>query len=58
VSGLQDEIRECLDTSVRFLEQGNYVELSDMLEYELAPKLLEMQEGVYRMINVAERKLN
>lgn len=58
MSSVHEGVRALLDSAAVSLEQANYLELSDNLEYDLAPKLRELQECVYQMITVAEKKPN
>lgn len=53
-----EEILDFLSDVTEAMEDGDYGELSDLLEYEVAPRLLAVEEGIYRMIHLAERKLH
>ncbi|HNT33819.1 MAG TPA: hypothetical protein PKH07_02355 [bacterium] len=58
MSSVHKDVRTSLDAAAQSLEQASYLELSDNLEYELAPKLRHLQECVYQMITIAEKRLN
>ncbi|MBE7557540.1 hypothetical protein HS125_00760 [bacterium] len=55
---IYEEILDLLSDVTDAMEEGDYLDLSDLLEYEVAPRLLSVEEGLYRMINLAERKLH
>ncbi len=55
---LHSEILHLLRHSLEALEKDDIVHLSDLFEYELAPKIKEEEEAIYEMISIAERQLN
>jgi hypothetical protein len=55
---IYNEVLDLLGEIQEVLEDNEMLELSDLLEYELAPRMLKMEEGIYQLINVAERKLH
>ncbi len=55
---IYEEILDLLGEVNEAMEEGDLLDLSDLLEYEVSPRLLQVEEGLYRMINVAERKLH
>lgn len=52
------ELVEILGQAVETMENEDYHELADLLEHEAEPKLREVQEVVYKMINMAEQSLH
>ena len=58
LANVYEDILELLAEVSEVMEDGDLLDLSDLLEYEVAPRLLEVQEGIYHMINLAERKLH
>lgn len=52
------ELVGVLGQAVEVMEQEDYHELADLLEHEAEPKLREVQEVVYKMINLAEQSLH
>jgi hypothetical protein len=40
------------------VQDQQYLELSDILEYELAPRLPELEEGIYQIIKSVEQAIH
>ena len=55
---VQQDIQKSLNEAAQTLQEENYLEFSDILEFDLAPKLQNIQEGLYRIITVSEKKLH
>ena len=53
---IQQQILQYLEEASTHLEEQRLLELSDLLEYELAPKMPQVQEAIYIMIREAEQK--
>ena len=58
LDAIQDEMQSLLDTASDALKREDYLEFSDVLEYEMAPKLRLIEGGLYKMIKEAEKELN
>ena len=55
---VQMEIQDFLDTASNALKKEDYLEFSDLLEYEISPRLRQVERGLYEMIKEAEKELN
>lgn len=55
---IQNDIQDMLEQAADHLDTQNFLELSDLLEYELAPLIPHLEESIYMVIREAERKLN
>jgi hypothetical protein len=53
---IHEEILRLIEDASTHLEQQRFLELSDLLEYELAPKIPLVEESIYVMIREAERQ--
>jgi len=53
---IHQSIVQHLEDASNFLEEQRLLELSDLLEYELAPKMPQVEEAIYVMIREAERE--
>ena len=53
---IHQSIVQHLEDASSFLEEQRLLELSDLLEYELAPKMPQVEEAIYVMIREAERE--
>ncbi|HOE10724.1 MAG TPA: hypothetical protein PLQ35_04650 [bacterium] len=49
------QVLQLLEDATRHLQEQRFLELSDLLEYELAPKMPLVEEAIYVMIREAER---
>ena len=52
---IHQQVVQLLDEATSHLNQQRLLELSDLLEYELAPKMPLVEESIYVMIREAER---
>lgn len=52
---VHQEVLQLLEDASDHLEQQRFLELSDLLEYELAPKMSTVEESIYIMVREAER---
>lgn len=52
---IHQDILQLLEDASNHLEEERFLELSDLLEYELAPKMPMVEEAIYVMIREAER---
>ena len=52
---IHQQILQLLDDATNHLEEQRFLELSDLLEYELAPKMPMVEEAIYLIIREAER---
>ncbi len=57
-AALQQRVLEHLEQAAEMLEGRRFLELSDVLEYELAPLIVVLEETMYLVIREAERKPN
>ncbi|MDX9755439.1 MAG: hypothetical protein RBU29_15855, partial [bacterium] len=55
---INNEIHQFLEEISRFVQDQQYLELSDILEYELAPRLPELEEGIYQIIKSVEQAIH
>lgn len=53
---VNDEIQDYLGQVSDLVEEQQYLELSDVLEYELASRLPQVEEGIYQIIKQIEKK--
>ncbi len=53
---VQNEALDLLNQAADFLDERRYLELSDVLEYELAPLIPVIEESMYLLIREAEKK--
>lgn len=54
-AAINEEVHTYLDEVSQLVEEGQLLELSDILEYELAPRLPLIEEAIYHVIREAER---
>lgn len=55
---LRQGIVEHLDSINELFADRRLLEISDVLEYELAPRVEGMEEGIYQIIKIAEKKMH
>ncbi len=55
---INEEVHQLLETISEVVQDQRFLELSDILEYELAPKMPLLEEGIYRLVRELERNLN
>lgn len=55
---INDEIHQYLNQVSDLVSEQQFLELSDILEYEIAPRIPMIQEGIYRLIKELEKKPN
>lgn len=53
---LNNEIQQFLEEVMDLVQDNRLLELSDILEYEIAPRMPVVEEGIYRIIREADRK--
>ncbi|MFB3786224.1 MAG: hypothetical protein ACE15F_07630 [bacterium] len=57
-SGINETVHDLLGRVSEYVEDRRFLELSDLLEYELAPQMPLVEEGIYQLIKELERKTN
>lgn len=57
-SGINETVHDLLGQVSEYVEDRRFLELSDLLEYELAPQMPLVEEGLYQLIKELERKPN
>ncbi|MBI1389342.1 MAG: hypothetical protein GC154_12940 [bacterium] len=55
---INNEVHDFLNTVSDLVQENRMLELSDILEYEIAPRIPAIEEGIYRIMKEAERKPN
>ncbi|MDP8244461.1 MAG: hypothetical protein P9L94_10310 [Candidatus Hinthialibacter antarcticus] len=55
---INEEIHKFLDHVTVMVQENRMLELSDVLEYEIAPRIPLVEEGIYRVIKEMEKKPN
>lgn len=55
---VNEDVHCLLDTISQLVQDQRFLELSDALEYELAPKMPLIEEGIYRLVKELEKNLN
>lgn len=55
---LNEEIQGYLDQVSQMVQEQQMLELSDILEYELAPRIPALEEAIFRIIAEADRPMN
>ncbi len=55
---IAEDLARALSTVEKLMINQDYIALADHLEFETEPKLREIQELVYQIINIAERSLH
>lgn len=55
---INEEIHKFLDDVTVMVQENRMLELSDVLEYEIAPRIPLVEEGIYRVIKEMEKKPN
>lgn len=55
---INQEIHQFLDDVSTMVQENRMLELSDVLEYEIAPRIPLVEEGIYRLIREMEKKPN
>ncbi len=55
---INEEIHKFLDDVTVMVQENRMLELSDILEYEIAPRMPLVEEGIYRIIKEMEKKPN
>lgn len=53
---INEDIHTYLEEASGLVEEQRYLELSDILEYEIAPRIPHMEEGIYQLIKMLEKK--
>ncbi len=56
-AALNEEIHQLLEGISLVVQDQRFLELSDMLEYELAPKISLLEEGIYLLVKELEKNL-
>ncbi len=57
-TSVNDDIQQLLESISDLVEEQRFLELSDMLEYELAPKMPLVEEGIYQLVKELEKGVN
>ncbi len=55
-SQINEEIHQYLDDVSELVQEQQFLELSDVLEYEIAPRVPQIREGIYKLIKETEKK--
>lgn len=55
---VNEEIHKYLDDATVMVQENRMLELSDVLEYEIAPRMPLVEEGIFRIIKEMEKKPN
>ncbi len=55
---INESVHDFLDEVSGLIQEQQFLELSDILEYEIAPRMPLIQEGIYRLIKEIEKKPN
>lgn len=55
---VNEEVHQLLGSISDLVQDQRFLELSDVLEYELAPKMPLIEEGIYRLVKELEKSLN
>lgn len=55
-SQINEEIHQFLDDVSELVQEQQFLELSDILEYEIAPRIPQIREGIYKLIKETEKK--
>lgn len=55
---VNQDVHQLLDSVSTLVQEQRFLELSDVLEYELAPKMPLIEEGIYLLVKELERNLN
>jgi len=55
---LNQSVHKLLDDASEMISEQRYLELSDILEYELAPKMPLIEEAIYQLVKELEKKPN
>lgn len=55
---VNEEVHQLLGSISDLVQDRRFLELSDVLEYELAPKMPLIEEGIYRLVKELEKNLN
>lgn len=53
---INEELHQLLEQVSDLVEGRQFLELSDILEYEIAPRIPQVEEGIYRIIREIEKK--
>jgi hypothetical protein len=57
-TSLNNDIQQLLENISDLVQEQRFLELSDMLEYELAPKMPLVEEGIYQLVKEIEKGVN